>query len=420
MNDTYDVLIIGGGASGMMAAITAAEQGARVLVIEKNKRLGEKLRITGGGRCNIYNAEEDVRILLKHYGTAEKFLYSAFSVFGVAETREFFDSIKLPTKVEARKRAFPESEKAVDVVHALTNRMHRLGVQVLPKTTVTNIELEDGHIRAVMCGSVAYTAGAYILATGGTSRPETGSTGDGFAWLSKFGHTTKDPTPTITPIAIREDWLKAASGISVPVSITFYANGEKAFKLDGDVLCTHFGLSGPLILNNAYRVADLLQAGDVTATIDFFPLLQAHELDKKLQAILNENGAKLLKNTFAQCVPAGMAPALKQQLSAVVDFETKCSEVSKTTRQHIVNALKQSMITVEKLMGFERAVVADGGVELKEIDTRTMRSNKISNLYITGDLLNINRPSGGYSLQLCWTTGYLAGKHAHANTRLLE
>jgi hypothetical protein len=415
-----DVLIIGGGASGMMAAIAAAEQGARVLLIEKNKRLGEKLRITGGGRCNIYNAEEDVRILLKHYGTAEKFLYSAFAAFGVPETKEFFDSIKLPTKVEARNRAFPVSERAVDVVHALTNRMHRLGVQVLPKTNITNIEVADGLVQGVICGMNRYTANIYILATGGTSRPETGSTGDGFAWLSKFGHTTKDPTPTITPIAIREDWLKTASGVSVPMSITYYTNGEKAFRLEGDVLCTHFGLSGPLILNNAYRVADLLQAGDVTATIDFFPLLQANELDKKLQAILNENGAKLLKNTFAQCVPAGIAPALKQQMAAVIDFETKCSEVSKATRQLLVHALKQSHITVEKLMGFEKAVVADGGVDLKEIDMRTMRSNKVNNLHITGDLLNINRPSGGYSLQLCWTTGYLAGAHAAKASLLLE
>lgn len=420
MSNIYDVIVIGGGASGMMAAISAAEAGATVLLIEKNKRLGEKLRITGGGRCNIYNAEEDMRVLLKNYGIAEKFLYSAFTQFGLIETITFFDNLKLPTKVEARNRAFPVSERAVDVVHALTNRLHRLGVQVAVRTTVTNISTSAHGIQSVECGASEYTAQSYILATGGTSRPETGSTGDGFRWLASFGHTTKEPTPTITPIAIKEDWLKTASGATVQVGITFYSNGVKSFFVQGSVLCTHFGLSGPLILNNAYKVADLLQAGDVTARIDFFPLLQVKELDSQVQQTLNENGAKLLKNTLPLLVPAGMAQALKAQLQQDINFETKCSEVSKETRQRIIQALKQSEVTIEKLMGFEKAVVADGGVDLKEVNTRTMQSLKCSNLYITGDLLNINRPSGGYSLQLCWTTGYLAGMHAARQASLLE
>jgi hypothetical protein len=409
----YGVIVIGGGASGMMAAIAAAEYGASVVLIEKNKRLGEKLRITGGGRCNITNAELDVRVLLKNYGAAEKFLYSAFTTFGIKDTIEFFENIKLPIQVEDRKRAFPISEKAVDVVHVMQNRLHRLGVKLLLNTAVTSINTVNGKIEGVSCDDIIYTANSYVFATGGTSRPETGSTGDGFGWLKKLGHTTKTPTPTITPLALRDQWVSRVAGVTAKdAGITFYCNGAKAFKLRGDILFTHFGISGPLILNNAYKVADILQAGDVTALLDFFPDINPKLLDQQIINVLNANGTKLLKNTLTMFAPKGLTPALLLQLHTAINFETKNSEVTKPMREKLVQTLKAMSISIEKLMGFEKAVVADGGVELKEIDMRTMRSKKVSNLFITGDLLNINRPSGGYSLQLCWTTGYIAGTHA--------
>ncbi len=412
-NKHYDVIVIGGGASGMMAAISARQQGASVLIIEKNKRLGEKLRITGGGRCNITNVEDDIRVLLKNYGTAEKFLYSAFTSYGVAHTIEFFEAIKLPIKIEDRKRAFPVSQKAVDVVHVLQNRLHRLGVELALNVEVTAINSSEGKITSVVCGSTTYTANNYILATGGTSRPQTGSTGDGFGWLKQLGHTTKAPTPTITPLALHEQWISHIAGVTAQdVAITFYSNGANAFKLRGNILFTHFGVSGPLILNNAYKVADLLQAGDVTAHIDHFPDLNNKQLDQQIISVLNENGTKMLKNSLAMFAPKGLTPALILQLQKSINFDTKNSEVSKDIRTVLVNALKAMPVTVQKLMGFEKAVVADGGVDLKEIDMRTMRSQKISNLFITGDLLDITRPSGGYSLQLCWTTGHIAGLNA--------
>ena len=410
---TYDVIVIGGGASGMMAANTAASQGARVLILEKNKRLGEKLRITGGGRCNITNTEENLRLYLKNYGKAEQFLYSAFTEFGAKETLDFFNDIKLPTKVEGKNRAFPYSENAVDVVHVLTNKLHRNNVDVLTGSAVTKIFSDSGCITSVTCGNEVYTAKKYILASGGTSRPETGSTGDGFNWLELLGHKVNTPTPNITPLALKDLWVSKVTGVTAKnVSITFYSNNSAKFKLRGDILFTHFGISGPLILNSAYKVADLLSAGAVTAKIDLLPDVDVKEFDQKIITELNSQGIKQLKNVLSSFTPAGLNPILKEVLRHEVNFDMKASEVNKQTRKLLLDTLKSVIVTVDKLMGFEKAVVADGGIDLKDIDMRTMRSKKISNLFITGDLLDINRPSGGFSLQLCWTTGYIAGLYA--------
>ncbi|MBP6962442.1 aminoacetone oxidase family FAD-binding enzyme [Candidatus Saccharibacteria bacterium] len=407
---TYDVIVMGGGASGMMSAIVASERGANVLILEKNKRLGEKLRITGGGRCNILNAEYNLRTLLKNFGDAEQYLYSAFSKFGVQESVDFFEDLKVPITIQAKNRAFPLSEKAVDVVHAMINRLDKNAVEIIKNSPVSKINIDENKIVSLNCGDKTYKASQYILAVGGSSRPETGSSGDGFGWLRELGHTVKTPSPNITPLGVNEKWVKTVSGVVLKsINISFFVDSKRRLKLNGDVLFTHFGISGPLILNNAHKVADLLQEGVVVAQIDCYPELTEKELDIKIVDILNQNGAKLLKNVLNNFTPAGLGPVLKELLSHQVDFDTKTSEVNKQTRALLVNNLKHLSLTIEKLMGFERAVVADGGVDLKEIDTRTMRSYKIDNLYITGDLLDINRPSGGFSLQLCWTTGYLAG-----------
>lgn len=409
----YDLIVIGGGASGMMSAITASERGASVLILEKKKRLGEKLRITGGGRCNILNAELNLRTLLKNFGDSEQYLYSAFSKFGVQQSIDFFENLNVPIIVQANNRAFPLSEKAVDVVHAMVNRLDKNGVEIIKNSPVTKINIEDKKVVSVLCGDSKYKAEQYILAVGGSSHPETGSSGDGFEWLRELGHCVKTPSPNITPLGVSDKWVKVVSGVVLKsVNISFFVESKRRLKLNGDVLFTHFGISGPLILNNAYKVADLLQEGTVVAQIDCFPELNEKELDSKIIQVLNQNGAKLLKNVLNNFTPAGLSPVLKELLSHQVDFDTKTSEVNKQTRTLIVNNLKHLSLTIEKLMGFERAVVADGGLDLKEIDTRTMRSYKVDNLYIIGDLLDINRPSGGFSLQLCWTTGHLAGASA--------
>ncbi len=407
----YDLVIVGGGASGMYTALVAAQGGTSVLIIEKNRRLGEKLRITGGGRCNITNAEFDLRTLLKNYGDAEKYLYSAFTEFGIKDTIDFFAKIGLKVKVEDRKRAFPVSERAEDVVNKLSDALKDANVEILTDSTVTKINSSKSTIFSVQCGDNVYKGRNYLLASGGTSRPETGATGDGFGWLKSLGHSIKNPSPSITPLAVKENWVKKVAGTSAKsATLSFYLNDKKYFKIDGDVLFTHFGVSGPTILSNAYKVAELLKKGRVTLRIDCLPNITENTLDEKIRTILHENGAKQVKNIIKDIAPVGLASLIKETLSGKIDLDTKSGEVSKSDRKIIVDSIKNMTLTIDKLMGLEKAVVADGGVSLKEIDTRSFRSLKIDNLYVTGDLLDIVRPSGGYSLQLCWTSGYVAAQ----------
>ena len=405
----YDVIVIGGGASGMMAASVAASSGSDVLLLEKNRKLGSKLAITGGGRCNITNAEHDVRSLLSNYGEADKFLFSAFSRFGVQDTLDYFESRGLPIKIEGRKRAFPLSESAHDVVNLLVQELDKTGVTVLKNADVQSIFAAGSEIKYIKMDSKRLRAKQYILATGGTSRPETGSTGDGFKWLKSMGHKVNAPTPNITPLSVKESWVAKISGtVAKNIQVTFMGSSSK-FSVTGNVLFTHFGISGPTVLNNAYRVAELLEEGSVRAQVNLLPHLSFKELDTQILAVLNENGAKQLKNTLKAIAPEGTARAVAAAIGNQIDLETKNSEVGKSARMILHKTLRALPLTIDRLMGFDKAVVANGGVDLIDIDTKSMRSRKISNLLITGDLLDINRPSGGYSLQLCWTTGHLAG-----------
>ncbi len=418
-NKQFDIIVIGGGAAGMMAAGTAAARGKRVLVLEKNKRLGEKLRITGGGRCNITNYELDTRKLLKNYGKAEPFLHSLFAQFGVPETEAFFNKLGIRFKVEANKRAFPHTESAPDVAEALVAWCIKNKVVIHTGETVTSIRTGDGVIEAVITSRGEYTAHHYILATGGLSHPETGSTGDGMKWLQELGHATAEPTPTLVPIAIKDAWPKTISGVTLPdVKITVRVDGAKKFSKTGNILCTHFGFSGPLILNSAKQVADALHEGQVTGTIDLFPKMDMGNVDQALVTFLQDHKNKVFKNCIKAFLPDGTLPAV----AAVTDklgsydgviltdiWDTKVHSISKEARRAFVRLLKEIPFTVKGLMGYDKAIVADGGILLSEIDMRTLRSKKFSNVLVTGDLLNINRPSGGYSLQLCWTTGYVAG-----------
>ncbi len=408
----YDVIVVGGGASGMMAAGRAAERGKKVLLIEKNPVLGAKLKISGGGRCNITNAEEDTHALLKHYGTASQFLYSAFSQFGVKDTFAFFEKRNLPLVVQARKRAFPHTEKASDVYRSLERYMKEGNVEILSETKVSRIVRDNARITGIAAGRAIYTANSYIIATGGLSHPETGSTGDGFNWLKALGHRVTPPTPTIVPLATKEKWGHELSGVSLTfMKITLYVDGAKKLSKTGKLLFTHFGLSGPLILNLAGVVGDMLHLGTVTARIDAYPDTDESALEKRIITVFDTNKNKMIKNVIDAIIPHGFAKVI-WQLVPSIDPDTKVHSITKEQRKRLVTTLKALPLTITGLLGFEKAVVADGGVALTDIDTRTMRSKHFENLFITGDLLHINRPSGGYSLQLCWTTGYVAGSHA--------
>ncbi|MDO8561715.1 MAG: NAD(P)/FAD-dependent oxidoreductase [bacterium] len=414
----YDVIVIGGGASGMMAAGRAGERGKSVLLLEKNARVGKKLDITGGGRCNITNAEFDKHAFLKNYGKAQQFLYSPLAVFGVQDTFDFFAKRGLPLVTEARKRAFPETQKAADVTRVMEKYLAEAHVEILTNASVCALNAVNGRIteavtsRGLSAGGAqagTFSADTFIIATGGVSHPETGSTGDGFKWLTSLGHNILPHTQAIVPLKVRDAWIKTLSGVALPnIKISFFCDGKKAFSKTGGLLFTHFGLSGPLILNAAGAVGQLLAEGDVTATIDMFPGMDFAELEKILLVAIDANKNKDFKNVLEKVLPKGTARGISLLL-ALPDPNTKSHSVTKEERKRLVHILKSAPVTITGLMGLNRAVISDGGVPLTEVDTKTCASLLVPNLYLTGDILHISRPSGGFSLQMCWTTGYVAG-----------
>ncbi len=414
----WDVIVIGGGASGMMAAAVAAKQGKYVFLLEKNDSLGEKLKISGGGRCNITNGEKDLRVLLEKYGEASKYLHTPFSVFDNSQTNEFFESRNLQLVEQERKRVFPITENAKDVYEVLLQDLIKYKVEIKNNCIVSKLVSNNEKIISVETSLGNFEGKSFVLATGGLSHPKTGSTGDGFKFLEYLGHTVKTPTPSVVPIQTSDTWSHILSGTTLKdAKITFFTKNnsllKKEFAKTGDILFTHFGLSGPTILNTASSVGVLLQSGEVIAEIDAFRNIDHGDLDKQITKIFDENKNKTFKSILKEIVPLGMSKGIEILLSEKFSnkniLETKVHSVSREDRKSLTQILKKLPIDIISLMGYDRAVVADGGVILDEVDMKTFKSKKYENLFITGDLLNINKPSGGYSLQLCWTSGYIAG-----------
>jgi hypothetical protein len=410
--ETYDVIVVGGGPAGMMAAGRAAELGARVLLLEKNGSLGKKLLISGGGRSNITNNEPDVRTFLEKFKGKGKFLFSTFTQFGVKETLDFFHAHGMPTLLEAEGRVFPKTERSSSVLDALALYMKEGGVTIRTNAEVSGLQTANGEVAGVKQKSGAtLSAHSYILSTGGTSRPETGSTGDGFRFLEKIGHTVSKSNPALVPIKTKEAWAHELAGLSFKdARVSLFQNNTLQESRVGKILFTHVGLSGPLILNMSKDIGELLKYGTVTLAIDLFPKQDAGTLDRNIQETFQKLQNKKLKNILAEIVPATLARALPTLLK--LDGEKEVNKVSRTERLVLVKFLKAVPLTPIGILGLDKAVVVSGGVNLTEVDFRTMRSTKYTNLYLVGDILDIDRPSGGYSLQLCWTTGFVAGTHA--------
>jgi len=414
----FDVVIIGGGPAGMIAAGRAAELGARVVLIEKNATLGNKLLMSGGGRCNVLNAEFDTRKFLDRFKGDGKFLFSTFSQFGVKETLDFFHKAGMETKVENEQRVFPISDRSQSVLDVLTSYMKKGGVTVMVNAPVADIISEDKKISGINLkdGKIIH-AKSVIIATGGTSHPETGSTGDAYAWLKKIGHTIVTPTPSLVPIAVKDKWVKELSGLTLPdVKVKVFLDGVKQdiaaskFTKKGKILFTHQGLSGPMILNMSKDIGELLRYGEVALSLDILPAYDHAKLNLKLQEIFKENDKKKFKNSLGELLPVAMAQTVVE-LSGI-DPEIICNAVNREERLKLIGLLKAIPVRVDKLLGADKAIVSSGGVVLDEVDFKTMRSRLFSNLYLVGDILNIDRPSGGFSLQICWTTGYVAGTHS--------
>lgn len=413
MNDksaTYDLIVIGGGASGMMTAGRAAELGARVLVIEKNRQLGKKLSITGGGRCNVTNAELDVRAFLENYGDAKEFFFSPFSQFSAKDTLTFFEERGLPLVIEARKRAFPETQQATDVRDVLVRDLKKNDVEIRTNTKVTEVKKnEDGTFTVETKKGEPVTGTFLAIATGGLAAPETGSTGDGFYFLETLDHTINEPNPNIVPLTTDAKWVHKISGVTLSfMKISFIQDEKVKLKKTGKILFTHFGISGPLVLNSSSEVVKLLEEGPVTASIDMFPDTNEGELDRRIWNLFEKNKNKLVKNILSDILPKNMVVAvLSQEDINLIDRHV--NEVTKDERKALVKKIKNLDFEITGTLGFDKAVIADGGVIPEEVDFKTMQSKLHPNLYLLGDILHVNRPSGGFSLQLCWTTGFVAG-----------
>ncbi len=405
----YDVIVIGGGPAGMMAAGRAAENGARVLLLEKNDSLGKKLLITGGGRCNVTNAEYDSRKFLDKFRDNAKFLFSAFSQFAVPDALQFFHDRNMPTKIEAEGRVFPESNTAESVWNVLVEYLKQGKVTVRSNTAVNGFEVTDGKIVGVkLSDGEILTARSYVLATGGKSRPETGSTGDGFKWLKALGHTVIESNAALVPLSIKDPWIRRLAGVSLKdIKLTTFQNEQKQDTRKGKMLFTHVGISGPLVLNMSKDIGELLKYGEVVISLDLFPNMDPGALDKKLLETFSDNQNKLFKNALSGLVTGALAPVIIEQSG--IDPEKQVNSINREERLAFGRLLKGIQMTVKGLLGVEKAIVTSGGVALSEVDFKTMQSKLHPNLYLVGDILNIDRPSGGYSLQLCWTTGYVAG-----------
>lgn len=408
-NKTWDVVVIGGGPAGMMAAGRAAELGKSVLLVEKNATLGKKLLITGGGRCNVTNAESDLRVLLAKFKDAEKFLFSPFSQWDNQSTLKFFNSRGMPTKIENEGRVFPASNTAQSVWDVMVAYLRDGGVTVISDAPVTGFDVTDGNISGVVLESgEIIRAQSYIVATGGMSRPETGSTGDGFTWLATIGHTIIKPSTSLVPVAIFDTWVKQISGVSLDrVKITTIADNKKQGSRVGKILFTHFGISGPTVLNMSRDIGELLNYGPLDISLDLFPGVDLGTLNKNLTTLLHEQSNKLIKNALSDFIPSALVPIILERTR--IDESTPCHSITRESRITIIDTTKDLRMRAQGLLGTDKAIITSGGVPLSEIDTRTMKSTLHDNLYIIGDMLDIDRPSGGYGLQLCWTTGFVAG-----------
>ncbi|MFZ1735956.1 MAG: NAD(P)/FAD-dependent oxidoreductase [Candidatus Moraniibacteriota bacterium] len=414
---TYDVVVIGGGPAGMMAAGRAAECGARVVLLEKNASLGKKLLITGGGRCNVTNAEFDTNVFLAKFKDAAKFLFSPFSQLDVQGTLEFFHSHGMSTKVEAENRVFPVSDSAQSVWDVLVAYMRSSGVCVMSDAEVTGFEINEGRISGVQLrNGRVLRAKSYVLATGGKSHPETGSTGDGFRFLRELGHTIVEPRSALVPIRLGDPWVRSLSGVSLEgVKVTVFLNGKKIETQEGKLLFTHFGVSGPLALNMSQTVGKCLHRGEVVLSMDLFPHSNSDEIDRRVQELFENQKNKQVKNSLDGFLAPLLIPVILRL--ATIPLETPVHSVSRVSRLALVRIVKDLRLIVSGLLGEDRAVVTSGGVALEEVDFKTMRSRLYPNFHLVGDILNINRPSGGYSLQLCWTTGFVAGGAAAGNSK---
>lgn len=402
------IIVIGGGPAGMMAAATAAKRGNKVLLIEKNKMLGKKMLITGKGRCNITSACEDVETLIANVPTNSSFLYSAFYTFTNYDTIELFNSLGVETKVERGERVFPVSDKSIDVVSAMERYIKQCGVQIVNDSAEEIIE-RGGKIQGVrlLKGGIM-TCDSVILATGGLSYQRTGSTGDGYWWAEDLGHTIIEPKPSLVPLTVEEEWTSELMGLSLKnIEINVLnAKGKKIYTDFGEMMFAHFGISGPVILSASAHLRNM-DNEKYTIVVDLKPALNEKQLDERIQRDFQKYINKNFRNCLKDLLPGRLIDVIVK-LSGISPLK-KVNSITRDERMRLVKLLKGLKLTVKDFCPIEQAIITSGGVCVKEIDPSTMQSKIVEGLYFAGEIIDVDAYTGGFNLQIAFSTGYLAG-----------
>lgn len=403
------IIVVGAGPAGMMAAIRAAENGANVTLLEKMKKPGRKMMITGKGRCNITNAADVPEIIRNIHGNGA-FLNSSMRTFDNQDVMEFFRQQGVPVKVERGNRVFPVSDKAQDAVDAMVHRLHELGVKIELEMPVADILTQDGRVAGVRTKSGAhYKADAVILAVGGASYPGTGSTGDGYEMAKKLGHTIVPLRPSLVPLETEEEWVKDLQGLSLRnVRVTLLANNEKVQEMFGEMMFTHFGVTGPIILSLSRKAAECLAAGKyVELEINLEPALTPEKLDARIQCDFDKYIRKSLKNGLVDLLPHKMIESLLDY--AFLDPDRPVNQVTAAERHRLVEVLQHLILIVTKTRPLSEAIVTAGGVSVREINPKTMESKLVPGLYFAGEVTDVDAYTGGYNLQAAFSMGNAAG-----------
>ena len=406
-----NVIVVGGGAAGMMAAVFAARNGQNVQLLEKNEKLGKKLFITGKGRCNITNAA-DIEDLFTAVISNPKFLYSGFYSFTNQQVIDFFEELGVKTKVERGERVFPVSDHSSDVIAAFSRELKSLGVSVSLNTEVKELLCEQDKVCGVLLtNGKKMKADAVIVATGGISYPSTGSTGDGYRFARETGHKVTELLPSLVPMEVRQWYAKELQGLSLRnIEIRITDGKKKLYEEFGEMLFTHYGVTGPVILSASSVVGKTLRKKELTLHIDLKPALSEEQLDKRILREFDANHNKQYKNSIDSLFPAKLKPVMIEL--SEIEPEKKVNEITKEERQRLVHLIKDFTMTLTGLRGYNEAIITKGGVSVKEIDPGTMESKIIKGLYFAGEVLDLDAVTGGYNLQIAWSTGYLAGINA--------
>ncbi len=410
MNEQYDIAVVGGGAAGMMAAIRASEYGARVALIERNDRCGKKLKITGKGRCNVTNAC-DTREFLCHVPTNPRFLYSALGCMSTEDTIAFFEDAGVPLKVERGRRVFPASDKAEDIVAALVRRVRECGVDII-HGRIDSLILEDGAVKGVCFGEQKIRSRAVIIATGGRSYPGTGSDGDGYSLARSAGHALTPLVPSLVPLTSKSKLCPSLQGLSlknVSLKICERATGKTAYEDFGEMMFTHFGLTGPMILSASAHL-EAMSPSKYEAHINLKPALEEHELDARVLSDFSKYANKDFINALGDLLPAKLIPVVVT-LSGI-DARKKVNSVTRAERGSLISVLRDFRVSIDGFRPIAEAIVTKGGVAVAEINPKTMESRLVSGLYFAGEVIDVDAYTGGYNLQIAFSTGALAGQSA--------